>query len=61
LDAAETDVNAKIAKGERTMSQAISVLLLALGLSLTSYLGVEAWRSTADNMPSFVGTKLPLN
>jgi hypothetical protein len=41
------------------VSQAISILLIALGLSLTGYLGLEAWRSSADNPHTAIGTALP--
>jgi len=45
--------------GSKKVSQAISILLIALGLSLTGYLGLEAWRSSADNSPTAIGTALP--
>jgi hypothetical protein len=45
--------------GAKEVGQAISILLIALGLSLTGYLGLEAWRSSEDNSHTAIGTALP--
>jgi hypothetical protein len=41
------------------MYQASFVVLIALGLALTGYFGVSAWRLSSENRPEITGTVLP--
>jgi hypothetical protein len=41
------------------MNQLIFVVLIALGLTLTGYLGLAAWRLSGDEHAEITGTILP--